>query len=120
MPELEDFDEENGDEDSYDEEKEPPQHEVEETSRTLKSSTKVSSKVFRADDTAEAQLELVFRGGQDWTRWLQTICLECTLDGKNIGNAAGRYVKRGWIRNHFWESMEAPFIRTCPCCFRFV
>lgn len=62
----------------------------------------VQSKAFLVED-------------DEFIPWMSTIHLHCTLEEgtagagtKEIGRVFGRYVKRGYIRRTFWESMEEP------------
>lgn len=73
----------------------PPESEVEEQKHTLGGS-EVTFKLFIQDDEEE------FKG------WMDTIHVHCSSDGKEIGNAFGRFVHRDRIRPHFWRHMEEP------------
>jgi hypothetical protein len=44
----------------------------------------------------------------EFTRWMQTICVHCSYEGKEIGRGFGRYVQRDRIRDSFWRDMEEP------------
>lgn len=73
----------------------PPESEVEEQKHSLGGS-EVTFKLFIQDDDEE------FKG------WMDTIHVHCSSDGKEIGNAFGRFVHRDRIRPHFWRHMEEP------------
>lgn len=57
---------------------------------------KVAMKVFLQEDEEEFEA------------WMSTIHVHCTLNGHEIGRGIGRYVKRDYIRSHFWRDMEEP------------
>ena len=73
----------------------PPESEVEEQKHSLGGS-EVTFKLFIQDNDEE------------FKSWMDTIHVHCSSDGKEIGNAFGRFVHRGRIRPHFWRHMEEP------------
>ncbi|KAF3903208.1 hypothetical protein ABW20_dc0102301 [Dactylellina cionopaga] len=85
------------DEDS-DEEMGPPELEVEEKVYYFgeRQESKLLFKIYLQEDDDE------FRG------WMRNIHISCSIDGQNIGNGLGRFVKRNRIRRTFWRSMEEP------------
>lgn len=44
----------------------------------------------------------------EWARWMKTIHVTCSHEGKEIGRGLGRYVIRDRIRANFWREMEEP------------
>ncbi|KAF7874923.1 hypothetical protein EAF04_002097 [Stromatinia cepivora] len=54
------------------------------------------------------KLRLFMTKEEEFEKWLQMIHADCTVDGKRIGYAFGRYILREEIREHFWSEMEAP------------
>jgi GNAT superfamily N-acetyltransferase len=76
----------------------PPELESEEQENFLDDPAdgKVIMKVFLQEEDDEFQA------------WMQTIHVHCTRDGKEIWRGIGRYVKRDYIRSHFWRDMEEP------------
>ncbi|KAJ8064683.1 hypothetical protein OCU04_007004 [Sclerotinia nivalis] len=53
-------------------------------------------------------LRLFMTKEEEFEKWLQMIHAHCTVDGKRVGYAFGRYILREEIREHFWSEMEAP------------
>ncbi|PVH68791.1 hypothetical protein DL98DRAFT_506466, partial [Cadophora sp. DSE1049] len=76
----------------------PPEMEVEEKDVTLPmlQDSKVTLKSYRQEDDDEFE------------KWMHSLIVTCTYEGKELGRAIGRYVKRGFIRDNFWRSMEEP------------
>ena len=76
----------------------PLELDVEETVTTLSKSldSQVTMKLYRGDDDDG------FEG------WMQTFVATCSREGKEIGRAFGRYVRRSCIRHNFWLEMEQP------------
>lgn len=73
----------------------PPESDVEEHRHSLGGS-EVTFKLFIQDNVDE------------FDDWMHTIHVHCSSDGKEIGRAFGRFVRRDWIRPHFWRHMEEP------------
>ncbi|RDW77547.1 hypothetical protein BP6252_05600 [Coleophoma cylindrospora] len=44
----------------------------------------------------------------EFEQWMQSICLDCSYQGKPIGHALGRHIHRGMIRRDFYRIMEEP------------
>ncbi|EPE26563.1 hypothetical protein GLAREA_02476 [Glarea lozoyensis ATCC 20868] len=90
--EGDDFDQEM---DVYEEFMGPEEREIEQKEHSL-GNQKLIFKIFLADDDEE------------FTRWMQTIHVHCSCEGKVIGRGFGRYVVRNRIRDSFWRDMEEP------------
>jgi GNAT superfamily N-acetyltransferase len=60
---------------------------------------KLTFKIFLAEDEDHEY---------EFTRWMQTIRVHCSYEGKEIGRGFGRYVQRERIRDSFWRDMEEP------------
>lgn len=73
----------------------PEETEVEQKEHSL-GDQKLTFKIFLAEDDDE------------FTRWMQTIHVYCSYEGKAIGRGFGRYVHRDRIRDNFWRDMEEP------------
>ncbi|KAH7411391.1 hypothetical protein BKA64DRAFT_380322 [Cadophora sp. MPI-SDFR-AT-0126] len=69
---------------------------VEETVMSLSKSpsVQVTLKSYQVEDDDELR------------SWMQILVATCTREEKEIGRGIGRYVRRGYIRNDFWQTME--------------
>ncbi|CZR56632.1 uncharacterized protein PAC_06521 [Phialocephala subalpina] len=59
------------------------------------------------------EFKLIFKAylqedDDEFERWMKTIHVSCSYDGKEIGRGFGRYVDRDRIRHTFWRDMEEP------------
>ena len=85
-----------GDFDDEEESMDPEETEVEQKEHSL-GDQKLTFKMFLAEDD-----------GDEFTRWMQTIHVYCSYEGKEIGRGFGRYVHRERIRDSFWRDMGKP------------
>ncbi|KAK0119471.1 hypothetical protein ONS95_010919 [Cadophora gregata] len=76
----------------------PPELEVEEKEVTLPrfQGSKAIMKSYRHEDDDEFE------------EWMHSLIVTINYEGKELGRAVGRYVKRSYIRDNFWRSMEEP------------
>ncbi|KAH8589032.1 hypothetical protein B0O99DRAFT_637908 [Bisporella sp. PMI_857] len=87
--------------DDFDDDEEsigPEETEVEQKEYSL-GDQKFTFKIFLAEDEGHED---------EFTRWMQTIHVHCSYEGKEIGRGFGRYVQRDKIRGSFWRDMEEP------------
>ncbi|CRG87462.1 DNA (cytosine-5)-methyltransferase PliMCI [Talaromyces islandicus] len=49
--------------------------------------------------------------------WIETVNARCTLDGRDIGRALGRFIDREAIRKTFWENMDMGSDSTAELAF---
>jgi GNAT superfamily N-acetyltransferase len=49
--------------------------------------------------------------------WLETVNARCTVDGRDIGRALGRFIDREAIRKTFWENMDMGSDSTAELAF---
>lgn len=87
------FEDYNGDTDSEDFEYENEEHKI--TVQHDGADRVVKLRIFK---TKERELG----------NWFHNIHATCTVGGKQVGNALGRYVNRESIREYFWRDMEQP------------
>jgi GNAT superfamily N-acetyltransferase len=58
---------------------------------------------------SKVKLQIFCQGeNPEFDRWMHTIIVNVTYDGKDIARGIGRFVKRGLIRTNFWRDMEEP------------
>ncbi|KFY08548.1 hypothetical protein V492_06129 [Pseudogymnoascus sp. VKM F-4246] len=58
---------------------------------------------------SEVNFKLFVQDDDDaFDAWMHTIHVHCSSDGKEIGRAFGRFVKRDRIKSNFWRHMEEP------------
>jgi len=96
--ELDDLEDEMYGQYSDEEDMDPPELEVEE-------------KEYYFGESQESKLcfKVYLQGDDDeFDRWMRTIHVRCSYDGKEIGRGLGRYVDRDRIREAFWRDMEEP------------
>ena len=53
-------------------------------------------------------LKLFMTADPEFKRWLQTLHITCTHNGKVVGWANGQHINRSWIRPFFYRDMEEP------------
>jgi hypothetical protein len=96
--EFDDFEDEIYGQYSDEEDMGPPELEVEEKEYYFGESQEsgLSFKVYLQEEYDEFE------------RWMRTIHVRCSYDGKEIGRGLGRYVNRDRIRDAFWRDMEQP------------
>ncbi len=93
--ECTDFD--NDDDEEFSEDLGQKEHEVEESQATIPGLP-----------PRPVNLKLSMTADPEFKRWLQTLHITCTYEGKIIGSARGQQINRNWIRPFFYRDMEEP------------
>lgn len=101
-----------GDDEDFDDDEEDPYgmfNSDKEDSSALELEVKETTVPISKPQGLKVILKSYRQGDNDeFKQWMETLIVTCTHEGKEIGRGFGRYVKRGFITDNFWRSMEEP------------